>query len=285
MDILYIVIHQFKRNCGKYKMNDKQLLISIITVVYNGEQFLEKTIQSVKNQTYKNIEYIIIDGGSTDGTVEIIKKYEDYIDYWVSEKDKGIYDAMNKGSQIATGDFINFLNADDIIYKNNTLENIVKNMINIDSVYYGRASIVSDKVCWIYPNKEVKDFSKWLKLNLPNHQTIFFPKSFYKNYFYDLRLSIGADDDYKLFALKNYTTKFIDEIVVEFQRGGVSSNHRSLKLFKQRLIESYIRNFKHKRWIRFAIDPFKLILMYLVHNIFGEDNFYRFIKLIVKLKG
>ena len=83
-------------------------LISVITVVYNGEKYLEETIQSIINQTYDNVEYIIIDGGSTDGTVDIIKKYEDRIDYWVSEKDKGISDAFNKGVKVAKGDYINF---------------------------------------------------------------------------------------------------------------------------------------------------------------------------------
>jgi len=267
------------------KNNNEDVLISIITVVYNGEEFLEKTIKSVINQTYKNIEYIIIDGDSTDRTIEIIEKYKDKISYWVSEKDGGIYDAMNKGISIATGDFINFLNADDIIYKSNSIENIVKDMVSKDSVYYSRASIISDKVNWMYPNFEVKDYTKWIKLNLPNHQTMFFPKSFYKKYFYDLRLKIGADDDYKLFALKNHNVKFIDLIFVEFQRGGVSSNHKNFKLFKQRIKESFIRNFKHKRYFRLILDPFKLILMFLIHSIFGEEIFLRFIKLVVKLKG
>ena len=80
-------------------------LVSIITVVRNGEKYLEEIIKSVINQTYNNVEYIIIDGGSTDGTLAIIKKYEDYIDYWASERDKGIYDAMNKGMDLAIGDF------------------------------------------------------------------------------------------------------------------------------------------------------------------------------------
>lgn len=88
-------------------------LVSVITVVRNGEETLEQTIQSVLNQTYDNIEYIIIDGGSTDGTVDIIKQYEDAIAYWISEPDQGISDAFNKGISLATGDFITLLNADD----------------------------------------------------------------------------------------------------------------------------------------------------------------------------
>ncbi len=91
-------------------------LITVITVVYNGAKYLEDTIKSVINQTYPNVEYIIIDGGSTDGTIDIIKKYEDYIDYWVSEPDRGIYDAMNKGWSLANDDSrILFLGAGDMV--------------------------------------------------------------------------------------------------------------------------------------------------------------------------
>jgi len=265
-------------------MKNNQPLISIITVVYNGEEYLEETIHSVINQSYKNIEYIIIDGGSSDGTVDIIKKYEKKIDYWVSEKDEGIYDAMNKGIDVARGDFINFMNADDIIYRNNVVEAIVQNIHDIDATYYSRAKVISDTFSWIYPDNEVKDYLKWLKLNLPNHQTMFFPKKFYKSFRYDLRLSLTADDDYKLFALESGKVVFIDVVFVAFKRGGVSSNHKSYKLFFQRIKESYIRNFKHQRWIRFVIDPLKLIVMFFIHFIFGDENFSRFIKMIYTIK-
>ena len=106
------------RTKGYFKKSypDKPL-ITIITVVFNGEKYLEETIKSVINQTYDNVEYIIIDGGSTDGTLDIIKKYEDKIDYWVSEKDNGMYDALNKGFSISQGDICAWLNADDFYQK------------------------------------------------------------------------------------------------------------------------------------------------------------------------
>ena len=104
-------------------------LITVVTVVCNGEQFLEETIHSVINQTYDNVEYIIIDGGSTDGTLNIIKNYEHTIDYWISEKDKGVYDAMNKGFDCATGRWVIFLNAGDFLVNND----VIKNVVNIVS--------------------------------------------------------------------------------------------------------------------------------------------------------
>lgn len=114
-------------------------LITVITVVYNDAKHIEDTILSVVNQTYPNIEYIIIDGGSTDGTVDIIKKYADRIAYWVSEPDKGIYDAMNKGLKKATGEWVNFMNSGDCFAQSKTLE-CIKKYINLNFIaIYGDA--------------------------------------------------------------------------------------------------------------------------------------------------
>ncbi len=117
--------------------------VSIITVVYNGIAHLEQTIQSVLNQTYDNVEYIIIDGGSTDGTVELIKKYEESIAYWVSESDGGIYDAMNKGISNATGEIVGLINADDW-YETGTIEKVVETFQNSEvDVVHGSMEIIS----------------------------------------------------------------------------------------------------------------------------------------------
>jgi glycosyltransferase involved in cell wall biosynthesis len=111
-------------------------LVTVVTVVRNGEKTLEETILSVINQTYTNVEYIIVDGASNDCTLDIIRKYEDKIDYWISEPDKGIYNAMNKGIDLATGEWINFINAGDGYYSNTVLQNIFETEeIDADIIY------------------------------------------------------------------------------------------------------------------------------------------------------
>ena len=108
-----------KRRRGIFKNNKKNKpLISVITVVLNNQKYLSKSINSVLKQSYKNFELIIIDGGSTDGTLEILRKNNNRIDYWISEKDKGLYDAMNKGIRLSRGSIISILNSDDTYYKN-----------------------------------------------------------------------------------------------------------------------------------------------------------------------
>jgi glycosyltransferase involved in cell wall biosynthesis len=112
-------------------------LITVVTVVRNCEKMLEETILSVINQTYNNIEYIIIDGGSTDCTLDIIRKYEDKIDYWISEPDDGVYYAMNKGIDLATGDWLNFMNSGDSFYSKTVLQNVFETESMDADIIYG----------------------------------------------------------------------------------------------------------------------------------------------------
>lgn len=124
------------RTKGYFKQSySNKPLISIITVVYNGEKYLEETFQSVLKQTYDNVEYIIIDGGSTDGTLDIIRKYEDQIDYWVSEPDKGMYNALNKGFACSLGDYLGWINADDTLFPN-ALQDIQSVFLRFFDVYW-----------------------------------------------------------------------------------------------------------------------------------------------------
>ena len=258
-------------------------LISVVTVVHNDRVGLEATIKSVISQTYKNIELIVVDGKSNDGTVDIINKYKCEITNSISERDKGIYDAMNKGLILSNGDFVNFLNAGDVIHQKDALEKIVSVISDFNYVYFARARVTYGKLFWVYPNMKINDYILWLEHNLPNHQAMFFPKSFYSSNVYDLRLTITGDDDYKLLALKACDVKFIDQVFVEFERDGISSNHKSAALLLHRISESIIINLKHKRLIRLFSDPLKRLMFFVIHRLFGGDVFFNFIKRIKKL--
>ncbi len=125
------------KNIFKSNSSSKPL-VSIITVVLNNEKFLQECLDSLHIQKYKNYEHIIIDGGSTDNTIEIIRKNENKIDYWISENDSGIYDAFNKGMDLANGDYLGFLNSDDIYYSENTLDYVVDTFeknLDLDFLY------------------------------------------------------------------------------------------------------------------------------------------------------
>lgn len=166
-------------------------LITVITVVYNGEKFLENTILSVLNQSYDNVEYIVIDGGSTDGTVDIIKKYERQIDYWVSEKDRGIYDAMNKSLDIAFGDWQIFLGADDVL--NDCFAYVASQLVRHEAVFYGNVELASSgELCGGHFNRY-----RLMQQNIC-HQAIFYPRSIYQDKRYDMRCSFLADYKYNI---------------------------------------------------------------------------------------
>ncbi|MDR0558585.1 MAG: glycosyltransferase [Prevotellaceae bacterium] len=201
--------------------------ISIVTVVYNAADCLEKTVLSVVNQTYRNIEYIIIDGGSTDGTVDIIKKYEKHLAYWVSEPDKGIYDAMNKSMEKATGDWLHFINAGDWFYDLNTVDKMVSKMDCINSLYYGNVFMRNIK------KKYWGKFSS-IKLAIKNicHQSIFYPKCIYKKYSYSLEFKVFADYHYNISIYPLLRFEYIDIIVCNYDNQGFSSFTKDEKFNK-----------------------------------------------------
>jgi glycosyltransferase involved in cell wall biosynthesis len=248
-------------------------LVSIVTVVYNGENFIEKTIQSVLNQTYKNIEYIIIDGGSIDGTVKVIETYKSVVDYWVSEKDSGIYDAMNKGMKVANGDFIIFMNGGDIFYRDDTLKAFVKHIGDEEKVYFGRAKIVKEDIEWLYPNEHYttsKSIERWLNSNLPNHQAMFFPKKFYKHNVYNLVYKIASDADYKYRAKKACGFTFIEDIVCEFELGGVSSAFGSFRHTRQLVKDVWHISIKHNGFIYAIVGVLKISIKYFIGKLMGN---------------
>lgn len=198
--------------------------ISIVTVSYNAADFIESTIKSVISQTYPNVEYIVIDGGSSDGTQEIIHKYADKISYWVSEPDKGIYDAMNKGIAAATGEYINFLNTGDIFTDDNVLERIA-NQLEGQTVVSGnwRRCYADGSFKLASPkNTDV------LRVEMPIcHQATFINLAYHKKHPFDTSYRFSADYDFFYKAWKNNERfHYIDDVVVDFlEAQGVSTDN------------------------------------------------------------
>lgn len=256
--------------------------ISIISVVYNDRLGLKETIDSVKNQSYLNFEFIVVDGCSSDGTVDIIKENEATISVWVSEPDKGIYDAMNKGIDLASGDFAIFLNAGDVFYSKDTLNDCVKSFTKLNAIYFGRAENNSEEGNWLFPpsNIDESNISSWLKRNVPNHQAMFFPRSYYKGNYYDLSLKISADADYKWRAMKDekFLYEFINSIVSVFEIGGTSTSYGSWKKYIQRIKDSWKVNMKYHGVFVALKRQFSLFIKFLSYNILGESLFNNLIK-------
>src|SRR5271155_2346515 len=126
--------------------NSKHPLFTVVTAVFNGAERLESTILSVLSQGYADVEYIIIDGGSTDGTLDILRKYENSIDYWISEPDKGVYDAFNKACRLVTGEWTIFLGAGDLFYDDDVLTSmaeVVRDVISETEIVYGKVSLTN----------------------------------------------------------------------------------------------------------------------------------------------
>lgn len=203
--------------------------ISIITVCYNSEKTIEKTFQSVENQTYKNIEYIVVDGGSKDATLDLIAKYGHIITTSVSEKDKGLYDAMNKGIKMATGDYIGIINSDDTLFDENVIANIAQ-FLTSNPVDASIGNIIQHNEAGEL--KRTYSAKKWLpeKLKIgfmPPHPSIFFKKSLFDNLgYYQLDFKIAADYELiiRYFLANNITWKYSGITTTAMLIGGLSSS-------------------------------------------------------------
>lgn len=198
---------------------DYQPVVSVITIVYNGEKHITSAIQSVINQSYPHIEYIVIDGGSTDNTVGVIKQYEQQIAAWISEKDNGISDAFNKGIQRATGDIIGILNADDW-YEKDTIEQVVQCIRDHDIVY-------GDMRMWREGKKDfiVKGNHALLEKEMTvNHPTVFVKKACYdKLGLFDTGYKCAMDYDLMLrFAINKASFHYIPAVLTNMRWEGLS---------------------------------------------------------------
>lgn len=216
--------------------------ISIITVVFNNVKDIGYTLESIASQSYKNREHIVIDGQSTDGTLEFLTKHKAQIDVLVSEKDKGIYDAMNKGLKLATGDYVLFLNSGDAFYDENTLSDIFSNSKGAD-IYYGETKLIDENRNIIGDRRHKtpakftwKSFQRGMNIC---HQAIYIKRSIAPQY--DLQYKISADIDWVIRAAKKAKTCVNTNIyITRYLVGGLSKQRH-----KEGLKERYAILKKH----------------------------------------
>ena len=240
--------------------------ISVITVVYNRVGSMEDTLLSVVNQEYRNVEYIIVDGGSTDGTLDIIRKYENRVSKWISEPDKGIYDAMNKGIAMATGKWISFMNCGDRFASNGALSFFEKRNLHADIVY-GDAIIQ-------YPGFEVR----WPVLPLNDlwkraafcHQASFADVALMKKLKFDTTYRVSADFDFIFRAWRSGCTfEYVNELICyyDFREGAsIAQQFRSLRERKEAVLKN---DFSMSRWIYFTASQLYLRTAAVVKKVIG----------------
>lgn len=260
--------------------------ISIITVVYNDGQNISRTIESVINQSYKNIEYVIIDGGSTDSTVKQINKYNSKIDVFISEKDKGIYDAMNKGIELCSGEWLLFLNSGDFFHHNDILDlmfGYIEQNDNSD-IIYGDFNVLSEGVKFSFVNK-ASDLNRIKKDMVFSHQACLIKRSLHQKFKYDLTYRICADYD---FLLKSYLdgAKFnkVPEVIATVSNGGLSDMNR-INVFKERLKIKNILAPSHVNYFYFFKSITYLYFVELVKKLMPHSIFEKFYKLKYKIRS
>lgn len=223
--------------------------LSVITVNYNDRNGLLSTIHSVVGQSFKDYEYIIIDGGSTDGSVEAIRQNEEYITYWVSESDNGIYDAMNKAIKVASGDYCIFMNSGDCFFTNDVVEKVLPLLDGADIVY-GNTHYTDGKIRY---SKNEPDLFSFFYVSCWCHQSTFIKTELLKKYLYDDSLRIVADWKFLLQTVikDNCSYKAINLNISLYDATGISSTNKELydkeraivlkEMFTDRYVEDYQR--------------------------------------------
>jgi glycosyltransferase involved in cell wall biosynthesis len=234
-------------------MDRMNLKVSIITVNYNNADGLEKTINSVMHQSYANLEFIVIDGGSTDRSPAIINAYNENISYWVSEKDGGIFNAMNKGITVSTGDYLIFINSGDLLVDNNIIQEVAKSGM-IEDLVYGNVIFTKgdSRKEWI-PDQELS-FNTFYKQSIP-HQSTFIKRSLFDEVgLYSENYRMVSDWEFFMLAVCKFQCSYrhMDKFIATFDETGITSdpaNYPAMAIERKsvfdthfsRFIEDYIR--------------------------------------------
>jgi putative colanic acid biosynthesis glycosyltransferase len=254
--------------------------VSVVTVCLNCASEIGRTIDSVASQDHLKVEYIVVDGGSVDGTIEILKRRRSDISILLVEPDRGLYDAMNKGMRLATGDFVFFLNAGDIFAESQTLRLISQQMLQRSFVYFGRVEIRSSAGTWVTPVSDDPTCSS--AGFLPHHQSVFYPRAFFSREEYDLTYQLQADIKFTTKAINSYQSAFIDITVAVSMLGGYtlktfSSWSLTLSICDELLRIARENDSKLSRfsvWLLYS----RQIIKFLTLRLFGEKILFRLMK-------
>jgi Glycosyltransferases involved in cell wall biogenesis len=236
--------------------------ISIITAAYNSEKYIEQTIQSVLHQTYPDIEYIVVDGLSTDGTMDIVRKYRNRIDKVISEKDSGIYDAFNKGIKAATGDVIYFLNSDDYLCHPDVIGMVARIFADNGQdtmIVYGDIMQWNEYTGVIQRIRSRADLQLLQSGVMPSHPGLFIKKTLFEKYgYFDLNYSIASDFDFVVKVLKDNISHSvrIDEPIAVFRIGGASTQLLKMKQVRQETISIIERHFHESKLKPFTQEEY-----------------------------
>lgn len=249
-------------------MSNNQLpKISIITITYNAEGHIEKTLKSVMEQEYENIEYIIVDGRSTDDTMRIIGRYSDRIDLVISEPDKGIYDAMNKGLSHVTGKWVNFLNAGDLFYNSQTLKEIFNELPEDIKLVYGDWINVNNKGLYRYiQSNPVLSMKKLGRKFQMNHQSLFVKTDHLPKY--DLSYKIKADYQWVIDIVVNLdqsNIQYINKPLVKYDLEGLSEKQLLINMFEYIYLTN--RNFGKSQVIKNSPIFLKYLMKFIILKI------------------
>lgn len=255
-------------------MMNNMFKVTIVTVVYNGESTIEETIQSVITQTYDNIEYIIIDGASADNTIKVAEKFKGKISKIISEKDNGIYDAMNKGIHNAGGDYMLFLNSGDVLASNNAIESVFNNVNISDDIIYGNF-IAVDRIRNIKGEIAAKPVLNIWSGMIFSHQSVFIKTCLLKNHPFDTSYQIAADYN-QIVELYKINSKFlyVPIIISEISIRGVSYSNINTTYERIRILR------KNNAKIKYILYQYKNLLIDMVRIVLGEklSDFIRGIK-------
>jgi len=242
---------------------------SIITVNYNNKEGLRETIESVIHQTFRDFEFIVIDGGSTDGSAEVLKAYNKVIDYWVSERDNGVYNAMNKGITKASGEYLNFMNSGDCFFDSQVLEHLSTKNISTDIIVgrdYHFNETTQQGFATILPTR--LSMLTFIHHTLP-HQSTFFKRELFNDSPYDESLKLVADVKFYIqkICVEQCSVHLVDDIICRREPDGISLTQN-----KQRLQE-------HQRVIEEVLPP-GAILDYETLYLLDKNTMYKLMQLI-----